>query len=230
MSGPVLFIAADKRECHPWVARWENSRHISLPVHWAMTGRWQGRDMIAVANGAGPDRAAAAAALDIPRPAAIVSIGTCGALDPALRIGEIFVPSEIRAGTRTWAVRSLSGPISTSGPLISVTRIAGTAAEKRDLRSTGALAVEMEAAGVARASEQLGVPFYCVRAVSDLATEDFSNNLNDFLMSDGRFNIPQLLLGAFRRPVRRIPELYRLAQRTALASNNMGEFLARCRF
>jgi len=230
MSGPILFIASDQRECRSWTARWENARPLSLPVHWAMTGRWAGRDVIAVANGVGPGHAAAAVGLAIPRPSAIVSIGTCGALDPSLCIGDVFVPTEVRGGGRTWQVCPLAGPASKSGPLISVTRIAATAAEKRELRSTGALAVEMESAGVACASEQLGVPFYCVRAVSDLASEDFLNNFNDLIMPDGRFNIPRLLLGAVRRPVSRIPELFRLAQRTALASKNMGEFLARCSF
>jgi hypothetical protein len=88
----------------------------------------------------------------------------------------------------------------------------------------------MEAVGVARASHQLGVPFYCVRAVSDLANEEFANDFNKILMPDGRFNIPALLLNAAARPWKRIPELARLAHRTALASKNMGEFLALCRY
>jgi len=230
MSGPVLFVASDRRECEPWVRKWARSRRLPVAAHWAVAGEWQGREVIAIANGVGPERAAAAVDLQVGEPAAVVSIGTCGALDPSLQIGDVFVPTEVRDDRRTWAVRSLTGPNSKTGPIVSVTRIAATASEKRQLRATGALAVEMESAGVARASELRGVPFYCVRAVSDLATEDFANNFNDFLMPDGRFNIPQLVFGAFRRPMSRIPELYRLAQRTALASQNMGEFLARCSF
>src|SRR3954452_14834324 len=183
MSRPVVFVAAEERECRGWIARWDNVRRIKLPVHWAAAGRWQNRDMIAIANGAGSERAALALSPELPRPAAVVSIGTCGALDSSLEVGDIFVPSEIRNGTRTWPVQSLLGPTSRSGPLICVSRIAATASQKRELRSTGAMAVEMESAGVARASDRLGVPFYCVRAVSDLANEDFSNNLNDFLMA-----------------------------------------------
>ena len=54
----------------------------------------------------------------------------------------------------------------------------------------------MEAAGVARASEELDVPFYCIRAVSDLADEDFANDFNESLMPDGRFSVLRLM---FRR-------------------------------
>ncbi len=229
--GPVVFVAADARECGPWVARWEAVTKPELPVHWARAGKFRGRDVLAVANGAGPARASLAVeAVEKLRPAALVSVGTCGALDPTLQIGDVFVPTEVRGGGQTWALASLSGPAAKTGPLISVTRIAASASEKSQLRSTGALAVEMEAAGVACASGRLNVPFYCVRVVSDLAEQDFANDFNKVIMSDGRFNIPALLLNAFARPLSRIPELISLAQRTALASKNLGDFLALCSF
>ena len=56
----------------------------------------------------------------------------------------------------------------------------------------------MEAAGVARAAEDLGVPFYCIRAVSDLAGEDFANDFNAALTPDGRFSTLRLVAGAWR--------------------------------
>jgi nucleoside phosphorylase len=231
MTAPIAFVASDRRECEVWASKWAAVRPLDLPVYWSVEGTWQGRDVVAVANGVGTHRAiAAVAAIEHLRPAAIFSIGTCGALDTKLQIGDVFVPSEVRADGEIWPVHNPAGPAAAQGPLISVTRIAATAAEKMRLRSTGALAVEMEAGGVARASHQLGVPFYCVRAVSDLANEDFANDFNKILMPDGLFNIPALLLSAAARPWKRFPELVRLAQRTALASKNMGEFLALCRY
>jgi adenosylhomocysteine nucleosidase len=231
VTAPLVFIAADKRECQVWVRRWDSLSELSLPVYWAVAGTWQGNDVVALANGAGTERSTAAvAAIEHLRPRAIVSIGTCGALDAGLRIGDVFIPSEIRAEGETWPVRALPGSEFINGPLISISRIAATATEKRALRATGALAVEMESGGVARASYRLGVPFYCVRAVSDLANEDFANDFNKILMPNGRFNIPALLMNALARPLTRFPELARLARRSALASKNMGEFLALCRF
>ena len=88
----------------------------------------------------------------------------------------------------------------------------------------------MEAAGAAGASEELNVPFYCIRAVSDLADEDLANDFNRCIMPNGRFSISRLLLGACASPVKRFGELIRLSKRTKLASHNLGEFLADCSF
>ena len=236
-GGVILFVAAEPRECEPWVSHWDASASPSLEtsrllrnVHWCRTGRWKGREVMAVANGAGPERAFAAVHA-APAPAAVCNIGFCGALDLALKIGDIFVATEIRNGERIYRGEDPHGPVSNpTGPLASQPFIAQTAAEKRALRAGGAFAVEMEAAGAARASEELHVPFYCIRAVSDLADEDFANDFNGCLMPDGRFSIGRLVLGAFASPARRFGELIRLSKRTALASRNLGEFLARCNF
>ncbi len=114
--------------------------------------------------------------------------------------------------------------------MASISHIARTAAEKRNLRATGASIVEMEAAGAARAAEDLGLPFYCIRAVSDLAGEDFENDFNAALKSDGRFSTMRLVTGALASPRKRFGELLRLKQRTEVASKNLGDFLADCTF
>ena len=229
VTNPLVFIAADPRECEAWVGHWEDSQRASLPVHWARSGTWRGRAILAIANGAGAERARAAV-LAAPRPAAICNIGFCGALDGSLAIGDIFTATTIRNGTRTYAARPPRGPEARSGLLVSTTRVVQSASEKKKLWESGASVVEMEAAAVARASEEISVPFYCIRAVSDLANEDFANDFNKYLMPDGRFHIPRLLLGALGCPVSRFGELIRLARRTALASKNLGEFLAGCTF
>jgi nucleoside phosphorylase len=229
VTRPLLFVAAEPRECLPFLAHWESSKPAALPVHWAREGRWKGREVLAIANGAGAARAHAAVKA-APRPAAVCSIGFCGALTEALAPGDIFVAEEVRNGERAWPTQRLSAPVARSGILISIGRIAQTAKEKRELAQTGAAAVEMEAAGAARASEDLGVPFHCIRAVSDLAGEDFANDFNRCLMPDGRFNVARLVAGAFSSPVRRFGELIRLSRRTALASKNLGDFLGNCSF
>jgi adenosylhomocysteine nucleosidase len=229
MSKPLLFIAAEPRECRPFVARWERSSSATLPVHWARRGVWRGREVLAIANGAGVVRASAAVHA-APSPAAVCNIGFCGALEAALAPGDVFVAQSVRQGARTWSALRPACPAAKSGMLITVNRIVQTVAEKRELARTGAAAVEMEAAGVASASEDLNVPFYCIRAVSDLSGEDFVNDFNRCLMPDGRFNVVRLVLGACRNPVSRFGELIRLSQRTTLASDNLGEFLAGCSF
>jgi len=185
------------------------------------------------ANGAGAHRAAAAIddALATFRPEAIVSMGFCGALDPSLAIGDIVVGTTVFAGDRAFAAEP---PVTVarhrSGPVCSIDHVAGTAEEKRKLHSTGAIAVEMEAAGVAQRAQKLGVPFFCIKSVTDLADETMANDFNAVLRSDGRFDTMKVLVSSLRRPWVRLPELVRLRKRCLLASRSLGVFIADCRF
>jgi nucleoside phosphorylase len=223
MSSSLLFIGADPREFTGVLPHWEQVRPLQLSVHWARTARWKGRDVIAIANGAGSERAFAAV-LVAPKPAAICNIGFCGALDETLRIGDVVVGTEVRDGSRSWPALIPQGPVGPRGIVASIDHIAQTAAEKSNLRATGASIVEMEAAGVARASEDLDLPFYCIRAVSDLAHEDLVNDFNAALRPDGTFST----LGLVKQL--KIGELIRLKQRTDQAAKKLGDYLAATTF
>ncbi len=225
---PLLFLAADPRECKPFVTHWTGVEPVAMPVHWARRGTWKSRPVLAIANGAGPERArmaveAAAGAFGLN---GVCNIGFCGALDTSLGIGDVFVATNVN-GLPT--LLPGSRPQSKSGALASIPRIAQTAAEKAELRSGGAWVVEMEAAGALGATVELGVGFYCIRAVSDLADEDFSIDFNYFLMQDGRFDTFRLVCSSLMRP-KCFRELIRLSKRTRAASINLGEFLDHCDF
>lgn len=233
MIAPLLFIAADRREAEPWVGHWDKPRPLNLPVHWARAGKWQGRDVIAIANGVGVQRASAA--VEAARTVAqgfsgICSIGTGGGLDPSLAIADIIVATEVTDGDAAWPALDPHGPVARSGLVRTSPHIARTSAEKRNLRASGAIIVEMEAAGVARAAQQLAVPFYCVRVVSDLANETFLIDFEKFLTPDGRFNVPSLVMTALVHPVKGFSELLRLQRRTSQAAIQLGNFLAKCNF
>jgi hypothetical protein len=88
----------------------------------------------------------------------------------------------------------------------------------------------MEAAGVAARARQRGLPFYCVRGVTDLADETLQNDYNKALRPDGHFDTISILASALRNPVVRLPELVRLRRRCLLASHALGSFLADCKF
>lgn len=229
MIDPILFVAADPRELSGWIDRWENVRPVPLAVNWARTGKWKGRAVAAIANGAGAERAFTAGII-AGKISAVCSTGFCGALDSELNIGDVVVATEVGDGTRTWPAGFPAGPQAVQGPVVTIDRVAQTAAEKSGLRASGAVIVEMEAAGVARAAEDRGIPFYCIRAVSDLANETFANDFNAALTADGRFSIVRLVAGAFASPQKRFAELLRLRRRTAVASKKLGEFLADCTF
>jgi adenosylhomocysteine nucleosidase len=192
-----------------------------------------GRNLLLVANGIGGRRAVQAveAALSAASVDAVVSLGFCGALDPDLAIGNIFVASRIQGDEGSFATQLPEAPHRfASGLLVSIDHVAQTAEEKARLWSTGAAAVEMEAAGVAAVAARHGLPLYCIRSVTDLAGEAFANDLNAALRPDGQFDVMHLLRNAVRKPTVRFPELLRLYKRSTLAARTLGEFIAGCRF
>ena len=142
--------------------------------------------------------------------------------------------ARIRANLRRSGDGAAEPPVTVarhrSGPVCSIDHVAGTAEEKRKLHSTGAIAVEMEAAGVAQRAQKLGVPFFCIKSVTDLADETMANDFNAVLRSDGRFDTMKVLVSSLRRPWVRLPELVRLRKRCLLASRSLGVFIADCRF
>lgn len=230
---PLIFVASDHREVEPWVSHWESSRSLDLPVHWARAGMWRGRDVIAIANGVGAHRAAdaVAAAQAVAKGfSGICSIGTGGALDGSLALADVVVADAVTDGANTWAALDPHGPEAHLGLVYTSPHIARTVEEKRKLNQSGAILVEMEAAGVARGGSEMAVPFYCVRVVSDLADEAFFIDFERCIMAGGRFNVPRLVMQALAHPMRGLPELLRLQRRTADGAKKLGDFLADCKF
>jgi hypothetical protein len=88
----------------------------------------------------------------------------------------------------------------------------------------------MEAAGVLERARVWGVPFYCVRVVSDTSGEGFRLDLNAARDAAGRFQAGRIVAQALRRPVSGIPELLRLRKNAAAAVRALGEFIGNCRF
>ena len=201
MRPRVLLVAAERRELQ-FVPRREG---------WEM-----------VANGPGP-RLAAAVVKDAE---AIVSVGICGGLDASLRVGDVVVGSAVN-GVGVGQPKSAGRHV--AGPVASIDRVAD-AAEKRRLAASGAVVVEMEAAGVLEAARQLGRPFYCVKAVSDSVDEDFVLDLNAARDDAGRFSTAKILMQAAKRPLVLVPELLRLRRNSEAAAKALGEFLGNCSF
>jgi adenosylhomocysteine nucleosidase len=230
MSGPLLFVGADAREFTGFLKHWEIIQKPQISVNWARSGQWKGREVFALANGAGADRAMAAV-LIAPKCGAVCNVGFCGALDETMEVGDIVMATQVRSGGSMWAAASPThAPDCDTGVVLTCERVVQTAKERRELRAMGAAVVEMEAAGVARACEDLEIPFYCIRVVSDLASEDLANDFNAALQMDGTFSIFKLLIGALYDPKVKFGELVRLKERTELASKKLGDFLAACTF
>lgn len=136
---------------------------------------------MAACSGADFDRAEMEAGRLLERGAtALVSFGLAGGLVDGLAAGALLVPDAVvtEAGERfvadpIWRRLSLGvfgSGLSQSGSDILVTTtipVTTTAAKRALAERTGAAAVDMESAAVARVAAKAGVPFLVVRAVAD---------------------------------------------------------------
>lgn len=130
-----LLVAAEGREFAGIRKRFGASMNVEWPAVFAREARFRGDRFLMIANGPGARLAGNALEKKI-EVDGIISTGFCGALDEALRVGDIVIG------------RSESDPAGSG--ILSIDRVAVTAEEKRVLREkTGAAAVEMESAAVA---------------------------------------------------------------------------------
>lgn len=238
----ILYVAAEAAELKPLGELLTGLRKLKWPIDYAYEGICDGRRIMLVANGAGPKlaaraveiaiRAVTAADLSSSRLEAVVSTGYCGALHPALKESQIVVATQVLdlATNESFAcVKLVDEGATVSGLVISQDRVATDAAEKQQLHShAGAIAVEMEAAGVAARAKRAGLPFYCIKVVSDRADESFSLDLNQMRTTEGRIARGKIMVHAVAR-LNLVPELFRLKRRTGDAARALGEFLVSCR-
>ena len=229
----ILIVASDPMEFPGLLRHATNVTPAPLPIDWARSARLGPHELRLVTNGAGAHRAALAteAALLTFQAEAVVSTGFCGALALELQIAEIVVATAVQWGTRRFpCLNPQTSRSHLSGIVSSIDHVAQTAREKRYLRATGFSAVEMEAGGVADCAFARGIPFHCVRVVTDLAEEDMANDFNGALRPDGHFGTMKILQGALLHPLTRLPELLRLRKRCHRAAHALGDFFADCRF
>jgi adenosylhomocysteine nucleosidase len=235
----ILFVASEAAELEPLSQRLENLRKLSWPIDYAYEGISAGQRFILAANGAGPKLAAQAtevairavtnADLSSSRLEAVITTGYCGGLDPSLKVGDIVIAEQIldSASGEQFLCDQMPGHPG-RGLVLSQDRIANNADEKRQLfLKTGACAVEMEAAGVAARSKRAGLPFRCIKVISDVATESFGLDLNRVRTTEGRVARGKIIIQALGRP-NLIPGLLRLKRRTEDVAQVLGEFLVSC--
>lgn len=167
------------------------------------------------------------------RPRVVVSAGFSGALQEAHGIGDLILATEVvdTAGNHwptTWPGHlpaSAGGLRLTKARLLAVDRMIGSPAEKRALGvQHRAAAVDMETAVIARCCTEHGIPFGCIRTISDRLDMPLAPKLLACLKG-GRISLPRLLLALASAP----PlgwELWRLARHTRLAAERLGQVLA----
>jgi len=161
-------------------------------------------------------------------PAALLSFGIAGALDPGLAPGALIAASAVIAGLPmptdaawTRAIAAATGaritPIAGSDVLVP-----DAAAKTALLAATGAAAVDMESQVVARHARRLGVPFAVLRAIADTADEAVPPAAAHGLDEAGNPAPLRVMLGLLRRP-QDLPGVIRLARRSRAALSALAD-------
>ncbi len=158
------------------------------------------------------------------RPAAVISFGLCGGLDPFLAAGDLVVGEAVGgvAANQAWADRLMAAlPGARRGAIASSGAMAAGIAAKAALRAqTGAIAVDMESHLVAAA----GLPFAVLRAVSDPAHRALPRAAQAGFKADGEVDIASVLRALIARPWE-LPALLRTAREAEFAFRALGDAL-----
>lgn len=163
----------------------------------------------------------------VPHPRWVVYAGFAGALDPALRIGDVLLADPVTdADARCWQT-SLPVPLCSgvqSGRLFTADRLVGAADDKRRLASAhGACMVDMEAAHAAARCAAAAIPFFSLRAISDTADTSLSPALSAILVG-GRVSTTGVVRALCCAPSL-LPELCRLGRDTRIAARQLATAL-----
>jgi adenosylhomocysteine nucleosidase len=166
---------------------------------------------------------------DVPyQPKMILSAGYAGALQDGLAVGELVLATEVvdisgGCWLATWPGDLPPGPWKPPlrrGRLLTIPHMVADPAEKNSLGLRHqAIAVDMEAAIVAKWCRAHAVPFGCLRVISDRVDRTLSPQLVS-LLADGRVSPWRVLKSLVRAP-RLLPEMWRLGKDTALASRQL---------
>jgi adenosylhomocysteine nucleosidase len=192
----TAIIAAFAGELQYIVRGWQHERRKGVDT-------WAHRDdnlYVAACAGAGQNAATRAfAAVEESAPVDLVfSLGWAGALAADLAPGSAHNVAgviDVCTGERFHCDAG-------AGPLWLATspKVAGES-EKRRLASTySAALVDMEAAAIARLAHMRGIPFYCIKGVSD-GLSDRLPDFNRFLSPTGQMQLGRLILFALTRPI-----------------------------
>jgi len=170
----------------------------------------RGAGFAVVVGGGNRPRTTALVEAAAPQATCLVSFGIAGALAPGLRPGDLILSTEVVEDDRRWLtseafrllVREFGRQVgATEGPVLGARVVVASEADKRRAwRETGAIAVDLESAVVARVSAALGIPFVVLRAIADPATRELPPAALVPLRPDGKPQIGQVLASVMRRP------------------------------
>ena len=171
-------------------------------------------------------------------PPAVLHIGFAGALCPSLALGDVLLAGSVGGvcdATPDARLTKLAGSVGIDGvrllhgAFVTSDRILSSARDKHAVAA--ALpehtwpCADMESAVVAKASNNLGIPYLGIRCISDTFDEDLPLDLNSCRDSAGSIATPRVLMALLRRP-RALPGLIELQRRAKSCSDILARVVA----
>jgi adenosylhomocysteine nucleosidase len=217
----VAIIAAMPGELKPLVQGWEHERRGRVEL-------WRTRradaDWVAACAGLGQGNATRAFA-EVEKDGRIdraISTGWAGALRRDLETGRAYYAAgvvDLKTGERF----PLLPATKDIHWLVTSPRVVG--AKEKELLAIDYYAglVDMEAAAIARLARMRGIPFTCIKGVSD-GVGDKLPDFNRFISAEGRLRLSQLLFFVLPRPWH-WPALIRMGENSKKASQAIRELL-----
>lgn len=164
------------------------------------------------------------------KPAGLISFGTAGGLAADLPAGRLLLPLHVAAEdgqvfsvAKAWHARvckRFADQDMETGNMVSISQPARDPQHKQKLQTrTGAVAVDMESAELARIALHLSIPFLVVRAIADPHDQALPRAALAALTDRGELHISGLLGQLLRRPgeiaaLLRLSANFRAASRT----------------
>jgi adenosylhomocysteine nucleosidase len=227
-AGRLGIVAAFSRELAPLLRRLGGERL----GNGCYAASLNARPIVAIVAGMGSENAYRAAfelhgAFGV---ASLLTLGFGGGLLPALAVGDLVEADEVIAMDSGERFRCQPSLLPTHdcrrGPLLSAQDVISTADEKQRLaRDFGAIAVDMESAGVARAARQLRLPFAALKAITDTAGQSVAIDFQRCRSDDGTLSSWKILRAGLTDP-KALRDLWRLAQGSRTAAENLALALA----
>jgi adenosylhomocysteine nucleosidase len=214
----IAIVAALEREVRPLIRSPRKDWRI---VEKGRDGRkfrfFEHDDAVLVCGGIGgaAARRAAEAAIAIYSPTVIYSVGFAGALDTTLKIGDIVQPERVVNAGDGSSVTLGTG----EGILVSFASVASREQKSKLQGAFCALAVDMEAASVARAAQARGIDFAVIKSISDEADFTFPS-VDRFIDERGQFLELKFAIHVALRPWL-WKSVARLARNSNLASQSL---------
>ena len=156
---------------------------------------------------------------------AVVSYGWAGAISCGVKPPDVYGVSEvIDSGTgERFATAAAPG---TPLRLVTLDHVARSDEKRKLAERYQAVLVDMEAATIGRLADAHGIPFFCIKGISDGYT-DILPDFNRFLDSAGQLRLPPFVAHALLRP-RYWKPLGRLAKNSRTSAGNLARHLPAC--